>query len=472
MRNKILILIGAILLVIIASACDSYLETELYDRTESDNAFKSVSDIEAAQNGLYYQLGSYRLCGNYILSIGDFASDISVASGSSGHFVRINTYAIGEYEGELADMWEWGYKIINTSTKMLAAIETLSQDETLSDSDKNQLKLFKAEGYAIRAMSYFHLVNVFGLPYGTDLSPHGGLVLMDDVAILPEQNVSRSSVTQTYTQIHEDIARSLAAYEDYGANGRGQFYLNKAAVNALNARVYLYEKEYYNAQLAAEKALEIHGKNEMNEEAYLNMWKSLVAGDEEIFTIAKTEDDNLSANSINTLYGSYDASVSGSLVAEFEPTDYRLKLINLDDLHPKKFDGIEASDATSNIPQFRVSEMHLIIAEAYLLQENLNIAKAKEHLLVTAKRNTAIKDVADLPGTKDLLIKFIAKERKRELFQEGHRWYDVRRTGELIDVVQVTNWDASKFVYPIPAGEINSGYQCEQNENWHTNLPK
>ena len=63
-----------------------------------------------------------------------------------------------------------------------------------------------------------------------------------------------------------------------------------------------------------------------------------------------------------------------------------------------------------------------------------DVSGARKELLNTAKRNPAIRTEDDLPGTKEALLAFIAEERQRELFEEGHRWYDARRTGEKIEV--------------------------------------
>lgn len=469
MFKNILCALGMSLLLL--SSCDSYLESETYNSIDSQDAFKTVDDIKAARNGLYRNLGQDEFCGTNILALGDFASDIAVADGSSGHYVSINTYSVGDYDSEFQDTWEYGYIVINTSTQALLAIDNLLTDASLTDAVKNELNLYKAEIHGLRALAYFHLVNVFGLPYGTDSNPHGGLVLMSDKAILPMENVSRSSVEETYEQILTDISSSLKAYELTSTKTNG-FYFNEAAVNALKARVLLFMGNDQLAIDAATQSLTLRGVKEMNEEGYLGMWKSLTLSDEEIFSIAKSEDDNLSANSLNTLYGSYGGKLTSSLVADFNENDYRLKLINMDDFHPKKFDGIESSASTSNIPQFRVSEMKLIIAEASARLDLLD--DAREALLFTAKRNYEIVSVTDLPTTKDALLAFIAKERKREFFQEGHRFYDARRTGELITVSngKYENFDVQKFVYPIPADEINSGYKCEQNENWFDNLPQ
>jgi len=462
----------SVAILLLLQSCDSYLESDVYNQVDSEVSFNTVSDIKAARNGLYYHLGTYRFCGNYVLSIGDFASDISVADAGTGHFVSINDYAIVEEGDEILKIWTRGYKIVNISTQLINAVKEMLSLDDKTESEVDELQLYMAEAYGLRALTYFYMVNIFGLPYGTDTNANGGLVLMDSVAVLPEEDVSRSSVTDTYSLILKDIENSLSSFDKVSSSStQSGFYFNEAGVNALNARVLLYMGNDEGAITAASKALALKGVKELNEEAYIEMWNSLTLSDEDIFTIVKSEDDNLSSNSLNTLYGSYNGSIYTEFINDFEDTDYRLKLID-DEFHPKKFDGIESSAATSNIRLFRVSEMELIIAESSV---NLGLLdNAKTALLYTAKRNTAISSVNDLPATKDLLLKFIAKERKREFFQEGQRWYDARRTGELISVSngKNTNFDVSKFVYPIPADEINSGYNCEQNENWYDYLPE
>ena len=88
----------------------------------------------------------------------------------------------------------------------------------------------------------------------------------------------------------------------------------------------------------------------------------------------------------------------------------------------------------------------------------------------TAKRNAALKET-DLPQTKEELIDFIAEERVRELYQEGHRWFDARRNGMILNSSNYSEFDVAKFVYPIPAAEINAGFCEQQNEGWEDALP-
>ena len=104
---------------------------------------------------------------------------------------------------------------------------------------------------------------------------------------------------------------------------------------------------------------------------------------------------------------------------------------------------------------------------------NPKICKAKEKLLeVAAKRNP---DLDDSEIAEDqTIIDVIDKERKLELVQEGHRFFDARRLGKIISVADgaYTNFNIAKFVYPIPSFEVNSGFGVIQTEGWSDNLPR
>ena len=115
--------------------------------------------------------------------------------------------------------------------------------------------------------------------------------------------------------------------------------------------------------------------------------------------------------------------------------------------------------------------MYLIIAEAEARLGNDLIA-AQNALFYTAKRNTDITTIADLPATQEGLLEFIADERVREFFVEGHRFYDLRRTGATATIAGDETFVAAKFAFPIPSEEINSGFGVTQNEGWSNNLPK
>ena len=96
---------------------------------------------------------------------------------------------------------------------------------------------------------------------------------------------------------------------------------------------------------------------------------------------------------------------------------------------------------------------------------------------MVAKRNPAIQSVDDITGD---VMQFIKDERARELFQEGHRLYDLRRWGQPVSVSAIkapaiefdyNNYNISEMVFPIPVAEINAGFGVEQNSEWPNVMP-
>ena len=84
---------------------------------------------------------------------------------------------------------------------------------------------------------------------------------------------------------------------------------------------------------------------------------------------------------------------------------------------------------------FRLGEVYLLAAEAYLQSNNLT--KALERVNTIRRRASGARDLtipSELDVTSnDLDIDFILEERARELFGEELRWLELKRTGKLVE---------------------------------------
>ena len=174
----------------------------------------------------------------------DMASDVSVANASSGHFVSINQYYADQYSTELNDIWSYGYKVVDRCVRTINGANTLLP-ETTSEADLATLYRSLSQSYSLRALANFYLVNIFGYPYkdggnNTQL----GIVLLTDKPIEPFEHIARSTVEETYAQILSDIQNAKDNYALYitanGGDGLSAFYMNEAAIYALEARVRLF----------------------------------------------------------------------------------------------------------------------------------------------------------------------------------------------------------------------------------------
>lgn len=485
--KKILYKLSIVLsLALAVSSCD--FDTELQQNVDTADAFNKVQDVTNGTTGAYQALAYYPFLGNYAIAFGDFAGGLANGSASSGHFYSVSYWSVSDTDEEMEGIWQYGFKVVDAAVRTINGADALlAANPDMSDDDKATIYYNVSQCYALRALAYFTMTQYFCYPYSKG-ADQKGLPIVKDKPVEAFQNATRASLGDTYSFMLDDIAKALEYNEAAGSPSPQYFYLNKAAIYALKARVCLYMGNYADAEAAAKKAIELKGKGNAtytdltpNNETYLTMWASLNPSDEDIFTLSKTTDDNLSANALNTLWGSYYGKVSTYGQSFFSDTDVRAQLIGVVDSNSPasmKWQGIESSQATSNIPIFRKSEMALIIAECEA--RNGNIAEAQKYVGYTAKRDSQYAaedgscDLSKLPSDKDALLEFIWKENTREFLGEGHFYSEARRLDKTVTVMAgtCTTFRPANFVFPIPAAEINAGFMKDQNTGWEDGLPE
>lgn len=486
MRKYIYIIFLAIVVLFTHTGCDDFFGTKNREGVEVDGGLSTTTNVRTALNGAYYNLYYYKFCGNYAVSIGDIASDLTYFTFQGGHFTSIYSYNITDEDSYMLDIWEYGYKVADNATRIIEAYDNIYAEQT--PTDQVDLDVMVAEAYGLRALAYLYMSNVFCLPYkveegGVNNGEELGLVILEKPVGVNDK-VSRSTIAKTYEAMLSDLDKSLTYFTKVNKD-RGFEYINPSAVHALKARIYLYMEDYTNAITEANTALAAQkGKIITDADAYKAMYTSLATADgETILNIHVDAANNLSANSPGTLWTKYYHMPSVKYGEYLDPLDIRQVLMERDDKNLStggKFKGVTDNPAVSSQRLVGMPEMYLIIAEASLKKSAINISDAQKALLEVAKRNPDIKTVSDLPSTKNDLIKFVEDERVRELIQEGHRFQDCRRWGKKISVYlsneatgtyKFNNFDVSKFCYPIPYAETSTGAGVEQNPNWSTTLP-
>lgn len=115
---------------------------------------------------------------------------------------------------------------------------------------------------------------------------------------------------------------------------------------------------------------------------------------------------------------------------------------------------------TRDLVMIRLGEMYLIAAEAAWRQNKGTVAA--DYINVLRTRAAKAGQEADMLVTaEEIDLEFILDERARELMGEMHRWYDLKRTGKLLERVKSYNLDAAPnikemhLVRPIPQTQID-----------------
>ncbi len=110
---------------------------------------------------------------------------------------------------------------------------------------------------------------------------------------------------------------------------------------------------------------------------------------------------------------------------------------------------------------YRYADVLLMAAEASALKPAPDQTRALEYLNEVRMRAYGVTDVAALPPIASVDIDVILEERAKEFVGEGKRWYDLKRTGTLVERVRLHNPGGSENIQdfhvlrPIPLAQID-----------------
>jgi len=135
----------------------------------------------------------------------------------------------------------------------------------------------------------------------------------------------------------------------------------------------------------------------------------------------------------------------------------------------KKFDDLTGSIirdlASRDAFVIRLSEMYLIAAEGYMMSGNSASAISRLNDLRTARAiptKSNVLSAGEVAGVQSKNINVILDERARELCGEQQRWFDLKRTGKLIERVRQYNGSAAQYIQdhhvlrPIPTPQLDA----------------
>jgi hypothetical protein len=253
----------------------------------------------------------------------------------------------------------------------------------------------------------------------------------------------------------------------------GTAYASKRVVQAALARYYLYQKNWVQAESIATQVIS-SGKFTLVPEYTTIVGQNFTA--ESIFEVGYTQNDD--AGTLNNLFVSRREVIpSDQLVVALNSVEAgtRVATISFDIQQQGGNDNGwtvrkygTALQGNANIVVFRLAEMYLIRAEARAQQGKLTGANGAIADITVLR--TRAKAPAVTSGNQADLLLAIERERQYELAFEGHRWYDLVRTGRAQTVMSSfsPNWNSRYELWPIPQSETlrNPALQGAQNPGY------
>lgn len=133
-----------------------------------------------------------------------------------------------------------------------------------------------------------------------------------------------------------------------------------------------------------------------------------------------------------------------------------------------------ATFVSTDFPMFRLADAYLMYAEVVVRGGGGDMGTAVGY--INTLRQRAYGDNSGNIGASDLTLNFILDERGRELYWEGHRRTDLIRFGQFTSGNYVWEWkgkvkdgkstESFRDLYPIPINDLNANPNLDQNTGY------
>ena len=457
--------------------CSENLTQSPSDQLPSTDAIQSLTDLNNAVNGAYQRMAVSQ--GSYAGYYGRYADG---AGGDLKYLQSANHYSPiirlqCDQNSEFSDQAYYDiYVSVARINDILTVYDKVPAETNAEKAKKNDLK---GQLLALRALYHFDAARIFAqLPTtAADINAENSGIVIANEKYPVSQKFKRSTLKQTYDFIIGQLNEAKPLLSKTRAVGKFDYW----SATSLLSRVYLYTGNYGDALKNAEEVISNGPFKLYSIQNYTSVW-SKEGTDESILEVITTDlsnADRLALGYLTTPDGYAEAAASNNF-SQFllaTPNDVRVNMIkeyaSVDgaDLAywPMKYPGKDGSVSpqyVNNPKLIRLSELYLIAAESIL--KGATSSKSKSALdyynELRKQRITGYVDATSINLT-DIL-----NERRRELFCENHRLFDLVRNKIDIPynptITGVISYKDYRFVVAIPQREIDINPEMKQNPEY------
>ncbi|MFT7396319.1 MAG: hypothetical protein ACI96G_001071 [Flavobacterium sp.] len=495
LNKKFLLVVLAILSL--SSCSEDFLVKKPTEFVDYASATSTTENLYSLLNGIHRSL-YIRYEGQNETGIAGCMQQVDIAGEdivypiSNGWFLQVYNWTglSDENSQDVAFPYRTFYRINRNANTILESVDLA----TGLDADR---KIIKGQALLYRAFAHFQLVQLYGQRYNATAKPNTQLGIPIVLKVSNDQ-LPRSTVEEVYTQINKDIDDALVLLVGYTKPNNS--HLDLRVAQGLKARVALVQQNWPVA--SANAILARSGKSLMTNAAYASgfnsytnpewMWGSFVNElQSESFANFGAY---MSRNFSSTVIRSCPKAIFNKLWDQFPATDVRTTIFSKSGNHPnitlvstarkfpytsQKFLAVSTGDSRCDIPYMRIAEMYLIEAEAKAWMGDATASQAL-FTLISNRDPAYVKSTA----TGQTLVNAIYLQRRLELWGEGFRFYDLKRTNSALNRVGPTTVPATTsnhissvaLEFNIPAGdkrwqwlfpraEINANPAIVQNPN-------
>ena len=466
--NKYIVIIAISTLALYS--CEDRLDLVPITEKAANSFYSSEQELESAIAGVYAQLQNGGLYGLDLIGVGEIPGEDSfeeIAANDGGRFGQLDDFSTNAGNDLVGDIWRESYEGIQRVNVVLTRISDIEYADAALKANRI------AEMKFIRGLLYYNLVRLYG-----------------DVPLVLEETENpsdffgqgRQPASEVYSQIEREINEAIGSLPVAKESGRPA----KGAAQTLLADVQMTQGKYGEAvnNLAAvvnsgeyrlmPSTAEVFGvANEGNAEVLFEVqFASGVSGNTEgspaasqfrpSGTTANAKGHNLPSTEFVGLYEEGDTRKDDyvGIDSDANPFYFSTKY----EVSPT---GV--NDGGSDYYVIRYADVLLKYAEA--LNETGSTADAIQYLDEVRNRaglsNTAASSQSDVRSA-------IEMERRFEFIGEGHRWFDLKRYGTGVEVMNKWFSDNGRNVVindnnlllPIPQSQIDTDPAITQNPGY------
>ncbi|WP_162126389.1 RagB/SusD family nutrient uptake outer membrane protein [Flavobacterium phycosphaerae] len=482
-----------LLFTISLSCTDDFVDRTPEYSIDSENYFNSEADYKNALIAAYDMLQS-----SYInVLMGEIASDNTLSGGESANDVigiqQIDEMTHTPVNSNLKDLWNWMFAGVQRANYIL---------EFKDKTDFEGKEQIIAEARFLRAYYQFELVKWFGpIPMKGDAR----------FKLNDEKSIPRSPVSEVYASIQSDLIFAVAHLSAVAPQtGRA----TKGAAQALLGKVYLYQDKFVDSANVLDELITSNTYSLVTD--YNSIFENNGEnGSESVFEVQYSDAEGASFGCLQCSEGNvavgfngirnysgplFDSGYSFNVPTQeaydaYEVGDKRrdVAILNIETwaaANTSFNNGAGVSYGTgykhtgfynrkylarqgdanlgdqnltnpNNYRAIRYADVLLMAAEA---NNRGGIDDAKARFYLNQVRRRAFGDTNhDISSSGGALTDFILEERRLELMGEGHRFFDLVRTGRAAQ--KIAGFSPNKNeLFPLPIEEIQFS-----NGNWQQN---
>ena len=353
------------------------------------------------------------------------------------------------------NLFRYLYKHVMTANVCLESIDAAEGTVT-------EKEILQGQASFVRAFAHFMLANTYAKPYN-ESSPNDLCIPLKMNSVPTTETYGRASVKEVWDLIVSDLNVAMEKLKDKKITN--MYEVNYKAALVLSTRVALY-MENWDRVIQLGELLVQSGEHPLFDISGKTSASSAVDGDvtiknfvgydnkEIVFLFGERQyelySNRITGTNLSSIYFRVSSREAGNLISQYTYNttttegDHRLAYWFL----PPRSNETSSPSYRYNhrvlkydirdgeyYAQFalRSGEVYLSLAEAYARKSSPDVSKALGYL--NALREKRIRPYTSLTSgdfpTSQALATFIWEERRRELcFEELHRWWDLRRTGQ------------------------------------------